>query len=133
LYEVLKDKVSCFITLDRLKEVSHGMDTQVNESFNNTVSWLAPKNKVYCGSWSLCNRLAVAVGINTLRVRLYFCRLFVLLGIPMTPNVLYYLSQKDKHRNNQLKKIKTRDEKKKRVKRKHQQLSSPTFSVVQKL
>jgi hypothetical protein len=26
------------------------MDTQVNESFNNIAAWMAPKNKVYCGS-----------------------------------------------------------------------------------
>jgi hypothetical protein len=50
LYAILKEKVDRFVTLDRLKEVAHGMDTQPNESFNNTVSWFAPKNKVYCGS-----------------------------------------------------------------------------------
>jgi hypothetical protein len=59
LYAVLNNITSRFITLDRLKEVAHGMDTQINESFNNTASWFAPKNKVYCGSESLANRLSL--------------------------------------------------------------------------
>ena len=42
------------------------MDTQSNESFNNMVSWLAPKNKFYCGSMSLANQLGIAVGINSI-------------------------------------------------------------------
>jgi hypothetical protein len=66
LYAVLCAKVGRFISLERLKEIAHGMDTQVNESFNNTVSWMAPKNKVYCGSCSLSNWLCIAVGINSI-------------------------------------------------------------------
>jgi hypothetical protein len=31
LYQVLLDKISRFITLDRLKEIAHSMDTQANE------------------------------------------------------------------------------------------------------
>lgn len=57
LYNVLKGIVARFTTMERLKEVDHGMDTNVNESFNNTASWIAPKNKVYCGSGSLHTRL----------------------------------------------------------------------------
>jgi hypothetical protein len=72
LYKILLEKVNRFITFDRLKEVAHGMDTQVNESFNNTASWFAPKNKVYCGSSSLTNRLSIALGINTLGLTEYF-------------------------------------------------------------
>jgi hypothetical protein len=71
LYDALKEKLQQFITLDRLIEVSHGLDTQVNESFNQSASWFAPKNKVYCASMSLTNRLSMAVGINTLGVSEY--------------------------------------------------------------
>jgi hypothetical protein len=84
LYKVLQEKLSRFITLDRLKEVAHGMDTQVNEGFNNTVSWFAPKNKVYCGSPSLANRVGIAIGINMLGLHEYFKRLFKCLGIVLS-------------------------------------------------
>jgi hypothetical protein len=66
LFEKLQPIVEHFVTVERLTEVAHGMDTQVNESFNNTFSWLAPKNKVYCGSQSLRNRLCIGMGINAL-------------------------------------------------------------------
>jgi hypothetical protein len=87
--------------MDRLKEVAQGMDTQVNESFNNTASWLAPKNNVYCGTTSLTNRIAVGVGIVSLGLLEYFKRLYKALGIAMTPNVLHFLQVKDKQRKQQ--------------------------------
>jgi hypothetical protein len=75
LYQVLKTIFDHFVSLDRLQEVAHGMDTQVNESFNNTASWFAPKNKVYCGTMSLTNRIGMAIGINSLGLLGYFQRL----------------------------------------------------------
>jgi hypothetical protein len=60
LYVKLQEILERFITPERLKEVAHGMDTQCNESFNNMFSWLAPKNKVYCGTQSLRNRLSAS-------------------------------------------------------------------------
>jgi hypothetical protein len=122
LYVILSDKVSRFITFDRLKEVAHGMDTQVNESFNNTASWFAPKNKVYCGSCSLTNRLSIALGINTLGLTEYFRRLFKRLGIHLTRNVMHWLQMKDQTRSKRLARIKTKDKKKDRIKRKHEDL-----------
>jgi hypothetical protein len=126
LYKVLQEKLSRFTTLDRLKEVAHGMDTQVNEGFNNTVSWFAPKNKVYCGSPSLANRVGIAIGINMLGLHEYFKRLFKSLGIVMTDNVTYFLQAKQKHRFNRLTKNKTSGAKKLRNKRKHDQLANDT-------
>jgi hypothetical protein len=92
-------KLSRFVTLDRLKEVAHRMDTQVNESFNNTASWFAPKNKVYCGSQSLRNRLSIAIGINTLGLYEYYKRLFAVLDVPTTKNIEHFLRVKDNTRN----------------------------------
>jgi hypothetical protein len=96
LYEKLTGVIAKFITPDKLKELSHRMDdTQINESLNNTFSWLAPKkNKFYCGSQSLRNRLSIALGINALGQLEYYKRLFKKLSIVMTPNVRYYLSVK---------------------------------------
>jgi predicted small secreted protein len=122
LYKILADKINRFTTLERLQEVAHGMDTQVNESFNNTASWFAPKNKVYCGSSSLTNRLSIALGINSLGLKEYFKRLFKRLGIRCSSNVLHSLQTRDRSRNYRLKTVKTTDKKKDRIKRKHLQL-----------
>jgi hypothetical protein len=114
LHSKLQEIVARFITVDRLKEVAHGMDTQVNESFNNTFSWVAPKNKVYCGSSSLHNRLSLAIGINSLGMKLYFGRLYKRLGIIMTPNVTHYLTVKETSRAKKNSKCKLTEVKKKR-------------------
>lgn len=112
LYSKLQDIVGRFITLDRLQEVAHGLDTQVNESFNNTFSWLAPKNKVYCGSQSLHNRLSIGLGINALGTQEYFGRLFKTLGIIMTPNILHFLAVKENKRMRRIAKVKLVESKK---------------------
>jgi hypothetical protein len=122
LYGILSKKLERFITLERLKEVAHGMDTQVNESFNNTASWFAPKNKVYCGTSSLTNRICVALGVNSLGLLAYFKRLFAKLGIMMTKNVLYYLMMKDRTRNSRLERIKSKAKKTERIQKKNDAL-----------
>jgi hypothetical protein len=88
LYIALSNIISRFITIERLREVAHSMDTQCNESINNTISWLAPKNKCYGGSQSLRNRISIVVGIVSLGLNKYFTRLFHSLGITMMPNIL---------------------------------------------
>ena len=122
LYVVLQEKVSRFITCNRLKEVAHGMDTLMNESFNNTASWFAPKNKVYCGSQSLRNQLSLSIGINTLGLYDYFTRLYKILGIAVTDNVAHFLRVKERNRLQRLQKNKSREQKKARMKRKFDQL-----------
>jgi hypothetical protein len=114
LFEKLQPMVERFVTIDRLKEVAHGMDTQVNESFNNTFSWLAPKNKVYCGSQSLRNRLSIGIGINALGHPSYFTRLYKTLGIVMTENVQNFLDMKESRRTKRIQKVKLIESKKQR-------------------
>jgi hypothetical protein len=116
LYSVLSEKVGRFITLPRLQECSHRMDTQVNESFNNIVAWMAPKNKVYCGSCSLSNRIGLAIAIKSVGLLECFKRLFMKLGIRMTPNVVHYLKWKDTRRSYCIAKVKTKEHKKARLK-----------------
>jgi hypothetical protein len=121
---VLYEKIERFITLERLLEVSHGLDTQVNESFNQSASWFAPKNKVYCSSMSLTNRLSMALGINSLGVAEYFQRLYIALGIVMTEDVRHFLAVKDSTRLKRLEKVKTKEQKKIRLKRKFTSLTN---------
>jgi hypothetical protein len=124
LYDKLNGIVERFITVDRLAEVAHGMDTQVNESFNNTISWFAPKNKVYCGTSSLTNRIGMAIGINSLGLDVFFTRLFKTFGIDMTPNVRHFMQVKERKRLRRLLKIKERETKKLRMKRKFEQYAN---------
>jgi hypothetical protein len=123
LYQILKGIFDLFVSLDRLQEVAHGVDTQVNESFNNTASWFAPKNKVYCGTRSLHNRIGMAIGINSLGLLDYFKRPNKTYGIAMTPNVMHFWTvNKERNRQKRLKNLQTREYKKLRMKRKFEQL-----------
>jgi hypothetical protein len=98
LYEALQKIVGPFITVERLEEVAYGMDTQINKSFNNTASWYAPKNKLYCGLQSLTNRLSLAVSINTIGLAHYFVRLFKMLKIAVQPSITHFLEFRDNTR-----------------------------------
>ena len=66
LYSKLQGILAKYIAFERLCDISHGMDTNPNEAFNNTVSWLAPKNRVLCGTHSLWNRVCICnlPGVN---------------------------------------------------------------------
>jgi hypothetical protein len=123
LYEVLQDKMERFCTQDRLNEMAHTLDTNMNEAFNQICTWFAPKNKVFAGTGSLHNRIAFAVGINSLGVEVFFKRLFKSLGIPLTNNVSYYLEIKEKNRRKRLAKVKTKEAKLKKNKRKYDKLA----------
>jgi hypothetical protein len=114
LYSILNEIVSKYITTARLKEIAHGMDTNMNESLNNMISYFAPKNRVYCKSRSLHNRVAFAVGIVSLGFKPFFVRLFKALGIAATPNMLHYLEVKERNRNLRLSKRRTKTYKKDR-------------------
>jgi hypothetical protein len=123
LYAMLVTIIARFITFDRLQEVSHGKDTQVNESFNNVASWLAPKNKKYCRTGSLSNRISIGIGITSIGLLQYFERLYHELGITVTPNVLHFINFKEKRRAKRLLSLQTNLYKKERMKRKYLQLA----------
>lgn len=114
LYERLLSIMGRFLTLEALKEVAHNMDTCANESFNNTIAWLAPKNKVYCGTNSLANRISIALGISTLGTLVYFEGLLQKMGINVSDDVHHFLKVKATNRQKRLDKTKTRDYKNKR-------------------
>jgi hypothetical protein len=118
LYALLSTTIRRFTSLDKLAELAHGMDTNVNEGFNNICTWFAPKNKVFCGSGSLHNRLSFAVGINSLGYNEFFTRLFNQLGIPLTDNVAHYLRVKENTGVKRLANIQTKDYKMAKTKHK---------------
>lgn len=53
LYVELESRLARFVTAEGLEEVGHGWDTQVNESLNNTVTWVAPKTKHCSASYPI--------------------------------------------------------------------------------
>jgi len=126
LYNVLHDLPQRFLTLDALKEVGHGMDTLVNESLNNSISWLAPKNKTHSTTQSLRNRISVAVGINALGIYNCFARLFKECGVDMQDDVAHYLKQMDARRTCRILKSQETDQKKKHQENFHKMLQEHT-------
>jgi hypothetical protein len=107
--------------------MAHGLDTNMNEAFNQICTWFAPKNKVFAGSGSLHNCIALAVGINSLGVEDYFTRLYGKLCIEMTDNVMHYLKVKEKSRVARLAKIRTKEAKLNKNKKKYEDLKKHTI------
>jgi hypothetical protein len=129
LYAILHEKISRFITADKLIEMAHGMDTNVNEAFNQICTWFSPKNKVFAGSGSLNNRLCFAVGINSLGYNEFFTALLLKLGITMTDNVAHYLRVKENTRVKRLAKIKDKASKVARTQSKRDKLQEDSRSA----
>ena len=114
LYKRLSSYIARFITIEALKELAHNMDTCANESFNNTASWVAPKNRVYCGTNSLRNRLSLALGITSLGTMKYYEGLFARMDIEMNDDVRHFLRVKSDGRDRRLQRTKTKEYKIKR-------------------
>ena len=66
------------------------------------------KNKVFAGTGSLPNQIAMAVGINSYGIDVFFLRLFKKTGTPVTNNLAFYLKTKEKHQMKRLDTIWTR-------------------------
>jgi hypothetical protein len=126
LYALLVSKTSRFFELDKLTEMAHNLDTNMNEAFNNVCTWFAPKNKVYAGSGSLNNRIAFAVGINSIGLLPFMSKLFLRLGIPMTDNVEHYLTISEGIRTRKLEKASTNAAKKEKNEAKYAKLRADT-------
>lgn len=69
---------------------------------NCSVSWKAPKNKVFSGSVSLKLRIILAVALNSKGTLEVYSRLFAKLGIPMDPDVLHFFVKKDGKRSRKI-------------------------------
>jgi hypothetical protein len=126
LYALLAATMARFVTIDKLEEMAHDMDTNMNEGFNNICTWFAPKNKVFAGSGSLNNRIALAVGINSIGVLPFYKKLFRKMGITMTDNVEHYLNFREDARMKQIATGRTTNAKKEKNKNKYLKLQEQT-------
>ena len=130
LYKFLQsDVLPRFLTKNALHEVAHSMDTQVNESLNNSIAWLAPKNKTYSGSTSLRNRVCVAIGISSIGTLHYFRRIFEALDIKMTPDVEHYLVLHGEARDYRITKAQDTESKRLRNSKLHGQLKQASIEL----
>ena len=75
-HEEILDVTAPHFEKERLKDISHGMDANMNEAFNCVCTWFAPKNKLFSGSESPQNRISFAIGVNSVGISVYFTRLF---------------------------------------------------------
>ena len=92
LYKTLRAATDKYTTLEAMKDIAHAGDTQINKSLNwCSISWKAPKNKVYSGSVSLELRIIMAVIINSIGTLEVYKRVFSYLGIAMDAVVLHFL------------------------------------------
>ena len=99
LHDKLEEIISPFISLQGLEDIAHGGDTQVNESLNNSMTWLAPKNKTISGSRSLANRVAICCCINLLGYDEFLHRLFQRMGLDMNDSTWYSIRQLQEYRD----------------------------------
>jgi len=126
LHEWLQQNLAQFLTLEALKEVGHGMDELVNESFNNTVAWLAPKNKVYSGSLSLRNRIDIATCVTTLGLKVFYEETLEAFGTPVTEDIGHFLQIISNKRDKRIAKTKSNEAKKTRQEKFHAKLKEHT-------
>ena len=126
LYEWLSELVGNFTTKEKLDEVGHGMDTNINESLNSIVAWIAPKSKSYSGTISLKTRIFIAIGIHLAGFESFFLKLYESMAIEVTPGIAYYLKMQQKGRDRRLVKAKDTETKKRRRRKQYQQLKDAT-------
>ena len=66
-------------------------DTQKNESMNNVIAYVAPKNKMMAHIMSLNNRISCVVGISIFGFKTYWKQVFNLMQIKTTPSFEQFL------------------------------------------
>lgn len=110
----LRGIVSPFIASNTLMEIAHGHDTQINESLNNTISWMALKNKTFCGSRSLPGRVHLAVGIALVGHCRFMLGLLDWLGAEVTASVLKHADATGRKKKPHSEPHKTKEHKRKR-------------------
>ena len=126
LYEWLTDLLDGYTTEDKLEEVGHGMETNINESLNSVVAWIAPKSKSFSGTVSLETRIYMAIEIHLVGFEQFFLSLLESMGIDVTPGVEYYLRIQQQRRENKSRRSKKPDIKIQRRKKQYKQLREAT-------
>jgi hypothetical protein len=78
---------------------NHLFDTQTNESLNESIANIAPKNVCYSNSISLFSRVALVIGVHNLGYHNLFHGVFDELEMSWS-NISQYLKRKDEKKEN---------------------------------
>ena len=84
-----------FTSEERLKECMHPYDTQLNEAMNTSVSRYARKERIYCSTMSLTNRVMIDLGTLNCGYYGYWSCVFDKLNMPISESLEAYLKYKD--------------------------------------
>jgi hypothetical protein len=121
-HELLKSIVDKYISIERLHEVAHGHSTQMNESMNNNIAWLAQKNNTLSGSVGLSLRIHLVVGITLVGYEPYLAELLNQMGITLTKGTAKHLNRIWVQKEKRAKKQKELSHKRDRQARKRKKL-----------
>ena len=92
LYNILKKYYFPFQTDKVLNELLHMFYAHTkNESMNNVIAYVAPKNKTMAHSMRLNNRILCVLGISTFIFKTYWKQFFALMEIQTTPTFEQFL------------------------------------------
>lgn len=94
-YQAMANYCQKFCDDVRLKQSNHPFDSQKNEALNRLCTSLCPKDVVYSYTGSLQFRIAMAIGMDSLGLRLYFSQLLSDCGIEMSGPLLELLVRLD--------------------------------------
>ena len=93
LYNLLKKTLLPFQTDKFLKESLHIFDKK-NESMNNVIAYVAPKNKAMAHNMSLNSRILCVVGISIFGFKIYWKQVFNLMEIQTNQTIKQFLQDK---------------------------------------
>lgn len=94
----------------------HNHDVNCNESMDNVIAWLAPKNKLSSGTVSLEGHVEIAVCVQSLGFEVFFRDLLAKMNIDTTEGTKCWLQKSDGNREKHKTKAKEVESK---IKRKH--------------
>ena len=91
MYNLLRKNLLLFQTDKVLKQSLHMLGTQKNESTNNVIAYVAPKNKMMAHSISLNNGILCVVGISIFGFKTYWKQVLALMEIQTTSTFEQFL------------------------------------------
>jgi len=95
-YLQLKNIFDQYASVEMMAYCNHFFDTQTNESLNESIANVAPKNVCYSNSVSLFSRVALVIGCHNLGYSRFFHDVFDEIGMSWTSTMSGYLNKRDK-------------------------------------
>ena len=81
---------------ERIQEMIHELDTQICETINNALTYLAPKNKNFCRTRTYEYRKAHVISMQNDCAHAWFLAVFAELGLQMSTSMEQFILSLDK-------------------------------------